>query len=152
MPTTYPTLQSVALEQGRTRFLTPPKPWINPQNDKFTHSFDKALPGKHTLALYKGKTHIEAATLCQLRSGTCKLNKYLARIGAIEVDTCSCRRESESVNHFCLDAPYGQTSAATSAGWLLNITGGGTCLLRSEVGLGKRKMAIALSGGLLLRW
>lgn len=29
-----------------------------------------------------------------------KLNKYLARIGAIEVDTCSCGRESESVDHF----------------------------------------------------
>ena len=61
MSTMYPTLQSVALEQGRTKFFTPPAVWKNPQIGKFTHSFDKAPPGKHTLALYNGKTHTEAA-------------------------------------------------------------------------------------------
>lgn len=75
MSTTYPKLQLVALEQGRPGFFTPPSQWTNPQIGKFTHSFDKALPGKHTLALYNGKTHTEAATLCQLRSSMCKLNK-----------------------------------------------------------------------------
>lgn len=55
--------------------------------------------------MYKGKTHIEAAALCQLRSGMCKLNKYLARIGSIEVDTCSCKRETESVDHFLFRCP-----------------------------------------------
>lgn len=98
--TVYPMLQSVALEQGRKMFLSPPLPWVKPQTGKFTYSFDKALPGKHTLDLYNGKSHVEAATLCQLRSCMCKLNKYLARIGAVEEDVCSCGRESESVDHF----------------------------------------------------
>ena len=96
----YPMLQSVALEKGSRMFLSPPSPWINPQVGRFTYSFDKALPGKHTFELYNGKSHVEAATLCQLRSGMCKLNKYLARIGAIDTDTCSCGREPESVDHF----------------------------------------------------
>lgn len=41
----------------------------------------------------------------KLRSGMCKLNKYLARIGAIEADTCSCGREPESVYHFLFRCP-----------------------------------------------
>ena len=96
----YPMLQSVALERGRKIFLPLPSPWINPLVGRFTHSFDKALPGKHTLQLYNGKSHVEAATLYQLRSGMCKLNKYLARIGAIDTNTCNCGRKPESVDHF----------------------------------------------------
>ena len=89
-------LQSVALERGRKMFLPPPSPWLKPQIGN---------AGKHTLELYNGKSHDEAATLCQLRSGMCKLNKYLARIGAIEEDACSCGRESESVDHFLFRCP-----------------------------------------------
>ena len=101
----YPTLQSVVLERGRKMFLPPPSPWTKPQLGRFTHNLDKALPGKHTLELYNGKSHVEAATLCQLRSGMCKLNKYLARIGVIDTDTCSCGRERESVDHFLFRCP-----------------------------------------------
>lgn len=101
----YPTLQSLILKRGRKFFLSPPSPWINPQLGRFTYSFDKALPGKHTLVLYNGKSHVEAATHCQLRSGMCKLNKYLARIGAIEKDTCSCGCESESIDYFLFRCP-----------------------------------------------
>lgn len=104
-PVVYPMLQSVALERGRKMFLSPPSPWVKPQTGKFTYSFDKALPGKHTLDLYNGKLHVEAAALCQLRSGMCKLNKYLARIGAVEEDVCSCGQESESVDHFLFRCP-----------------------------------------------
>lgn len=102
---THPTLQSVALEQGRTGFFSPASPWTKPQIGKLTHSFDKVLPGEHILALYNGKTYTEAATLCQLRFGMCKLNKYLAGIGAIEADNCSCGRESESVDLFFFRCP-----------------------------------------------
>lgn len=44
----YPTLQSLILERGRKMFLPPPSPWIKPELERITHSFDKALPGKHT--------------------------------------------------------------------------------------------------------
>ena len=103
--TTYPMLQSVALECGRKMFLLPLLPWLKPQIGKFTHSFDKTLFGKYTLELYNGKSHVEAATLCQLGSDMDKLNKYLARIGAIEEDACSCGRESGSVDHFLFRCP-----------------------------------------------
>lgn len=103
--TPYPTLQSVALERGYKMFFSPSSPSIKPQVSKFTHSFDKTLPGKHTLELFNGKSHVEAATLCQLRSGMCKLNKYLARIGAIEADACMCDREPESVDYFLFKCP-----------------------------------------------
>lgn len=76
---------------------------------EFAHSFDKALPEKHNLALYNGKTQTKTATLGQVRSGMCKLNKYIARSGTIETATCSCGCESESVDQFFfyLDALYG---------------------------------------------
>ena len=35
----------------------------------------------------------------------CKLNKYLARIGSIESDICTCGRESEPVDHFLFRCP-----------------------------------------------
>lgn len=93
-------LQSIALEEGNRMFLLPPFLSINPQVSKFTYSFDKALAEKHISELYNKKSHVKVATLCQLRSEMYKLKKYLARIGAIDTDTCSCRHKSESVNHF----------------------------------------------------
>lgn len=35
----------------------------------------------------------------------CKLNKYLAKIGSIESDICSCGRETESIDHFLFRCP-----------------------------------------------
>lgn len=43
--------------------------------------------------------------LCQLRSGMCRLNGYLAKIGAVETDICECGRESETVDHFLFRCP-----------------------------------------------
>lgn len=105
--TVYPMLQSVALERGRKMFLSPPLPWVKPQTGKLTYSFDKALPGKHTLDLYNGKSHVEAATLCQLRSGMCKLNKYLARIGAVGEMFAAAGGNQNRWIIFCLGAHYG---------------------------------------------
>ena len=101
----YPLLQSVALEEGRRLYLTPPPPWVKPPTGKFTHQIDKALPGKHTEALYKERSKVEAGVLCQLRSGMCRLNGYLAKIGAAETDMCEYGRELESVDHFLFRCP-----------------------------------------------
>lgn len=96
----YPLLQSVALEKGRKLYLAPPLPWTKPTVGKLTQRIDKALPGKHTERLYIGRSKLEAGVLCQLRSGMCRLNGYLAKIGAVETDICEFGRESESVDHF----------------------------------------------------
>ena len=104
-PPLYPLLQSVALDEGRRLYLAPPPPWVKPPTGKFTHRIDKALPGKHTETLYKGRSKVEAGVLCQLRSGMCRLNGYLAKIGAAEWSMCECGRESESVDHFLFRCP-----------------------------------------------
>ena len=91
----YALLQSVALEEGQRLYLTPELPWVKPSTVKFTHRIDKALPGKHTKTLYTRRSKVEAGILCQQRSGMCRLNGYLARIGAAETDLCACGRESE---------------------------------------------------------
>ena len=101
----YALLQSVALEEGQRLSLTPALPWVKPSTGKFTHRIDKALPGKHTKTLYTGRSNVEAGILCQLRSGMCRLNGYLAKIGAADTDLCACVRESESVDHFLFRCP-----------------------------------------------
>lgn len=54
-----------------------------------THRIDKAILGKHTGMLHKGRSKVET-DLCQLK----------ANIGAVETDICEYGRESESVDHF----------------------------------------------------
>ena len=66
----------------------------------YTRSIDKALPGKHTKKLYDNLRREEATVLAQLRTGMCRLNVYLAKIRAIDGNTCSCTKEVESVSHY----------------------------------------------------
>ena len=73
---------------------------------RFTKSFDKALPGPHTRLLYNGRVKLHANILCQLRSGVNQLNKYLAKIKAVETEQCKCSRGGKSLLiTFCSDAP-----------------------------------------------
>ena len=72
---------------------------------RFTKTFDKTLPGPHTCLLYNEKRKINANILCQLRSGIKRLNKYLARINAVDSDQCRCGRGEESVDHFLFRCP-----------------------------------------------
>ena len=83
------------------------RPYTLQQLSLYTRSYriDKALPGKHTETSYKGRSKIEAGVLCQLRSGMCKLNGYLAKIGGVEPDMCECGRQPESVDHFQFRCP-----------------------------------------------
>ncbi|KAK7177893.1 hypothetical protein PSPO01_16055 [Paraphaeosphaeria sporulosa] len=67
---------------------------------------DTALPGKHTKSIYDLQTYKRAAVLCQLRTGKCRLNSYLAKIGATNSDRCTCRgRQPETVRHFVFECP-----------------------------------------------
>ena len=72
---------------------------------RFTQTFDKALPGPHARLLYNGKGKMQANILCQLRSGINRLNKYLARINAVESDKCRCGRGEESIDNFLFRCP-----------------------------------------------
>lgn len=71
----------------------------------FIKSFDKAFPGKYTTSLYNGRTKKHSQILCQLRTGICRLNSYLARIQAVDSDQCRCNRGSETVDHFLFRCP-----------------------------------------------
>jgi hypothetical protein len=69
---------------------------------QYTWKMDQALPGKHTLRLYGALTSDQAATLIQARTGHCRLNRYLARIGLVESALCECERDEETIRHVIL--------------------------------------------------
>lgn len=100
------TLLSVALRAAKEKMGTPSKiSFYSDKTGRFTKSFDKALPGAHTSLLYNGRSKLQAKILCQLRSGINRLNKYLARINAVESEECTCRKGTESVDHFLFRCP-----------------------------------------------
>jgi hypothetical protein len=69
---------------------------------QYTLKMDQALPGKHTLRLYGALTSDQTAILIQARSGHCRLNRYLARIGLAESALCECERGEETIRHVTL--------------------------------------------------
>jgi hypothetical protein len=69
---------------------------------QYTWKIDQALPGKHTLRLYGALTSDQATTLIQARTGHCRLNRYLARIGLVESALCECERGEETIRHVIL--------------------------------------------------
>lgn len=105
-PFLYPLLQSVALAKGRKLYLAPPLPWVKPSTEKFTHRIGTALPGKHTETLYRRRTKTEAKVLCQLRSGMCRLNGYLAKIGVKRISANAAVKWNRWITS-CSDVPYG---------------------------------------------
>ncbi|KAJ3455074.1 hypothetical protein MRS44_013674 [Fusarium solani] len=66
----------------------------------YSKRIDKALPGKHTEALYDGLKRGEADVLSQLRTGMARINSYLCKIGAVESDMCDCGQAAETMEHF----------------------------------------------------
>lgn len=100
--TTPRLIQAVALPLGfqlfpLSTYARPP----NPMTGKFTKSIVKApTPHKHTRLLYSGKSKYHAWILCQLRTGICRLSRYLGTIGATDFTQCYCQRGVETVDHF----------------------------------------------------
>ena len=67
---------------------------------RHSQRIDTALPGKHTRTIYDALTARESRILVQLRTGKCRLNKYLHSIRATGSDQCSCGQAAETVEHF----------------------------------------------------
>jgi hypothetical protein len=67
---------------------------------QYSKRIDKALPGKHTRALYDSLKRKESDVIAQLRTGMARLNSYLHRIGAAESDICDCGQAAETIEHF----------------------------------------------------
>ncbi|RKK56324.1 hypothetical protein BFJ69_g17668 [Fusarium oxysporum] len=66
----------------------------------YSKRIDRALPSKHTQALYDGLKRREADVLSQLRTGMARINSYLSKIGAAESDMCECGHAPETMEHF----------------------------------------------------
>jgi hypothetical protein len=64
-----------------------------------TWKLDQALPGRHTLRLYGAFSSEQASVLIQARTGHCRLNQYLSRIGVVEEAKCRCGIDNETVRH-----------------------------------------------------
>jgi len=67
---------------------------------RYSKRIDKALPGRHTRALYEALKRRESDVLAQLRTGMMRLNSYLRKIGAAESDMCDCGQAPETTEHF----------------------------------------------------
>ncbi|KAL6411757.1 Endonuclease/exonuclease/phosphatase [Ilyonectria robusta] len=67
---------------------------------QYSKRIDKALPGKHTRALYDSLKRKESDVIAQLRTGMIRLNIYLHRIGVAESDICKYGQAAEMVKHF----------------------------------------------------
>lgn len=68
-----------------------------------TRTLDRALPADHVRGIYDHLRREEAQIIAQLRTGKCRLNSYLHRIGAAESDRCPLCRQAETVRHFLVE-------------------------------------------------
>lgn len=99
-------LKTAAMRETRKLGLKPKKDdFISSRAGKYTKDLDKALPGLHTILLYKGLVREHASILSQLRTSISRLNSYLAKIGASESSTCLCGTAEETVQHFLFVCP-----------------------------------------------
>ncbi|KJZ72811.1 hypothetical protein HIM_07755 [Hirsutella minnesotensis 3608] len=84
----------LALTQARAREQLPESV------GRYSKRIDKALPGRHTRAIYDSLKREESDVLAQLRTGMIRLNSYLCRIGAADSGLCDCGQATETVEHF----------------------------------------------------
>jgi ribonuclease HI len=71
---------------------------------QYTWQLDRALPGKHTLALYNISSE-EASVLIQMRTGHCRLNQSLHRLRIVDTADCQCGEGEESIQYVLLHCP-----------------------------------------------
>jgi hypothetical protein len=72
---------------------------------QYTWKLDQALPGRHTLRLYGAFTSEQASILIQARTGHCRLNQYLSRIGVANDAKCLCGLNDETISHIICVCP-----------------------------------------------
>ena len=80
-----PAFLVTALEKGLASHRAKPDSLARSSSGRFIKSFDKALPGPHILALYKGKTKIQANCLFNIRT--------------VDSKECGYGRGKETVDH-----------------------------------------------------
>jgi ribonuclease HI len=94
-------LKSAAWKWGK-QLLNPTEQFHKSDGGRYTKRIDKALPGKHVYHLYDNLTREDAALLSQLRTGKCRLNSYLSKIGAVPSPNCDSCGVPETVEHYLL--------------------------------------------------
>jgi hypothetical protein len=72
---------------------------------QYTWKMDRALPGKHTLPMYKSLTSDQSAILIQARTGHCRLSQYLSRIGVVDKAKCICGNDEETIRNLLPSCP-----------------------------------------------
>jgi len=72
---------------------------------QYTWKLDQALPGRYTLRLYGAFTSEQASILIQARTGHCRLNQYLSRIGVTNDAKCLCGLNDETISHIICVCP-----------------------------------------------
>jgi ribonuclease HI len=80
---------------------------------QYTWKLDQALPGRHTLRLYGALTSEQASILIQARTGHCRLNQYLSRLGVVEEAKCRCGIDDETIRHILCVCPLWATQRRT---------------------------------------
>jgi hypothetical protein len=66
---------------------------------------DQALLVKHTLRLYRSLASDQTAILVQARTGHCRLNQYLSRIGVVDETKRSRGNDEETIRYLILSCP-----------------------------------------------
>jgi ribonuclease HI len=106
--------KSIQKDLEATERTKPPGLW-----GKYTLRLDKAIPGKHTIALYDALSASQARTLVQARTNHTHLLEFKAKIRAVASGECECSRGKETVRHVLLEcerwAGY-RTELRTAAG------------------------------------
>ena len=69
---------------------------------KYTFRLDKALPGRHTKALYDSLSAEQAKILAQARTNHTHLLSFQARIGQAQSAECACRKARDTIEHLLL--------------------------------------------------
>ena len=103
LPTSLPRLVTIARREAQEVVV---RSKIGRRDQELFHRhIDRAMPRGSIGILYDGLSKRQASILSQLRTGKCRLNSYLARIGAAESDVCECGREAETVPHYLFRCP-----------------------------------------------
>jgi ribonuclease HI len=92
-----------AIEQDRKRVSDNFDPEGIP--GQYTWKLDQALPGRHTLRLYGAFASEQTSILIQARTGHCRLNQYLSRIGVANDAKCLCGLNDETISHIICVCP-----------------------------------------------
>jgi hypothetical protein len=72
---------------------------------QYTWKLDQALLGRHTLRLYGAFSSEQASILIQARTGHCRLNQYLSRVGIVDEAKCPYGIDDETIRYVLCICP-----------------------------------------------